>query len=80
METKFCPKCENELPVAAFNLCRYTKDGSKDGLQYRCRKCEKAYREENRERIQAREHTDWLANRERRLAERRRRRAEAKED
>ena len=87
LETKYCPRCENTLPVADFNRCRFRKDG----LQYRCRACEKNYRAENRERIAARDHVDYrvnraryrayfLANRERLNADRRRRRAASLEN
>lgn len=39
METKICPDCKTDKPVSEFN-----KNPSKaDGLQYRCRECQKAW-------------------------------------
>lgn len=46
---KHCQRCEKELPRDAFNKCL----SAKDGLQYKCRKCQKAmtkkYLKKNRE-------------------------------
>lgn len=46
-ETKICGKCKEEM-----NVCYYNKDKRrKDGLQNKCKFCEKKYREQNRAKI-----------------------------
>lgn len=45
METKVCSKCGMELPLSEFG-----KDKRRiDGLKYKCKHCEKEYREQNKE-------------------------------
>lgn len=46
-KTKRCPKCDTVKPVGEFNRNR----SSPDGLQGRCRECERRWREENRSEI-----------------------------
>lgn len=60
--TKFCPRCGNEKPFAAFSYCRR----SADKLQRWCRACQRAYRVENREYIAERDRTGHRAGRYRR--------------
>lgn len=45
METKICSKCRKELPVTEF----HKKTSSKDGLQYICKSCVIASRNEQKE-------------------------------
>lgn len=49
METKYCSGCENDLPVASFNV----NNKKKDGLQTTCRECkgkvQKAWYENNKQ-------------------------------
>jgi len=47
MQTKICTKCRIELNISMFNRL----SSSKDGYKYRCRKCEKEYRSENKKAI-----------------------------
>lgn len=50
-ETKICSKCGKELPLSEFNKCKRNKDG----LQYKCKDCQKKhmgqYRAVNSERL-----------------------------
>lgn len=39
--TKFCPKCEQDLPVSAFGK----RSASADGLAAKCKECTKAYQQ-----------------------------------
>lgn len=39
--TKICSSCKRELPIEAYNKCKTTNDG----LCYKCRECEKAFRQ-----------------------------------
>ncbi|WP_432169105.1 endonuclease domain-containing protein [Streptomyces sp. 1222.5] len=51
---KRCGKCKEVKSVSEFSRARLRSDG----LQYQCKKCNKAYRTENRERCNA-VVTDW---------------------
>lgn len=47
METKKCSKCGRELPVSEFNKNKQAKDG----LQCRCKSCQREANREKQERI-----------------------------
>ena len=53
---KICPVCGRRNP---FNRCR----ARKDGLQYRCKSCERAYRLAHIEHIHAMRHARFVTNR-----------------
>lgn len=42
LQTKWCPKCETELPIEEF----HKNQKAKDGLQSRCKECAARYNEE----------------------------------
>ena len=46
---KTCTKCKQEQSVAAFSKGKH----SKDGLQSKCKKCDKTWREDNKEKLAA---------------------------
>ena len=50
MNEKFCKYCNLTKNLDDYNKCSFTSDG----LQYRCRECEKKYKQENKEKIKNR--------------------------
>lgn len=61
---KRCSKCNLDKPKTEFAK----RSKSKDGLRYRCFDCEKMYRVENKDRIQARRKLYYTSNKESILA------------
>lgn len=59
---KDCTKCGRNLPASEFSKCRRNKSG----LQPKCKGCERAYREANREKIAEQKKAYHEANREKR--------------
>lgn len=55
---KTCTKCKQEQPVAAF----FRNKSKKDGMAAWCKKCDKAWWEDNKERIAARDKAWYEAN------------------
>jgi hypothetical protein len=55
---KHCHKCGRDLDESKF----YKDKSRKDGLQNKCKDCERAYREANSDRIKAREREYYLNN------------------
>jgi len=60
MEMKKCSTCNETKPVSEFSLARLEKDG----LQYQCKDCNKAYRIANRCKIKKQKAEHYAANRE----------------
>ena len=58
--TKVCAKCNEEKDFSLFS--KYSK--SKDGLQSKCKSCDKVYREKNKEKINAYVRKYHIENRE----------------
>ena len=56
MNTKYCTKCERELPVSQFDRDR----SNPDGLYANCKDCKRAYRQANRK--------SWLSTQYERIA------------
>lgn len=50
---KHCPRCDKDLSVSEFNPSR------RDGYQSYCRLCQRAYREENFDRISRQNRNSW---------------------
>lgn len=71
-QMKVCTGCREEKPTTEF----HRSSGTKDGLQYRCRSCRRAWREENFEREQVTRRRYHEKNRGKLLEQRRRHRAE----
>lgn len=72
MSTKRCTGCEELKSTTEFHRSRSTSDG----LQYRCKSCQRAWREENREREEETRRRYYQENRDQLLAQRRKHRAE----
>ena len=72
MSDKRCTGCSRVLPLEEF----HRSSGTKDGLQYRCKSCQRAWREENRERERETRRRYHQENRDQLLAQRRKHRAE----
>ena len=60
MSDKRCPGCGEVKAVEAFSRCK----SSKDGLYYRCKACNRRYREANREAVAERQRRYYEENRE----------------
>lgn len=58
MELKRCSKCKEFKPLESFGKCK----SNKDGLQYRCKACRKAYREANKDLINKKGRIYWASN------------------
>lgn len=58
MELKRCSKCKEWKPLEAFGKCK----SNKDGLQYRCKACRKAYRDANKDLINKKGRDYWKNN------------------
>lgn len=71
-QTKVCTGCREAKPLEEF----HRSSGTKDGLQYRCKSCQRAWREENREREQETRRRYYQENRDQLLTQRRKHRAE----
>lgn len=60
MTTKTCTKCGETKPTDQFHKNR----ANRDGLQPRCKDCQRAYYKANRDKIAAQSHAYYEANRE----------------
>lgn len=58
MQQKTCSKCDRTLPVSDFS----SNKTRRDGLQDRCKACNRAYAEANKERIRARKRARYAEN------------------
>lgn len=70
LDMKHCPRCHTDKPFEDFN--KSTR--AKDGLQPRCRECERVYRDLNKEHIKQRAKVYGAVNREKKVARDRERR------
>jgi hypothetical protein len=80
METKFCKKCERELPLTMF----YKDKTTKSGYAFYCKDCKlkqaKEYQQSHKEEKKAYKKKYWEENKHRFVEERRKYREEHRED
>jgi 5-methylcytosine-specific restriction endonuclease McrA len=58
MSTKFCPRCKATKDRPAFSICKQRKSG----LQVKCKDCNRAYREANKVKVNAKVAECWDRN------------------